>query len=203
MHALGTVKFTSMDQISQEDWDTVIRHHEAHYAQAGALVDEILHLLQRQKGPKLGFKVDRYEHSLQTATRALRGGESEEFVCCALLHDIGDILSPENHSEVSAAILRPYVSADHHWMIQNHVVFTGYFFFHFCNLDRNEHRRFKDHPAYDLTMRFVRDYDCPSFDPDYNTEPLETFVPLVRRLLSKQVDSTWRDTNIRAVAPTG
>jgi predicted HD phosphohydrolase len=196
MQDLGTAKFTSMDQITKEDWDIVIRHHEAHYAEAGVLADEVMHLLQRQKGPKLGFQVDRYDHSLQTATRALRAGESEEFVCCALLHDIGDTLSPENHCEVAAAILRPYVSPEHLWMVQNHVVFTGYYFFHHCGLDRNEHRKLKGHPAYELTMRFVRDYDCPSFDPNYDSEPLETFVPMVRRLFSKQVESTWRDTDL-------
>lgn len=198
MEDLGTVKFTSLDQCTKEEWDLIIRHHEAYYAQKGALADEILRILERQKGPKLGFQVDRFEHSLQTATRALRAGENEEFVCCALLHDIGDTLAPENHCEVSAAILRPYVSADHLWMVQNHVVFTGYYFFHHSGMDRYEHRKLKDHPAYALTMRFVRDYDCPSFDPNYDTEPLATFTPMVRRLFAEPKDSTWRDSHASA-----
>jgi predicted HD phosphohydrolase len=198
MQDLGTVKFTSLDQCTKEEWDLIIRHHEAHYAQHGALADEILRILERQKGPKLGFQVDRFEHSVQTATRALRAGESEEFVCCALLHDIGDTLAPENHCEVSAAILRPYVSADHLWMVENHVVFTGYYFFHYSGMDRYEHRKFKDHPAYGLTMRFVREYDCPSFDPNYDNEPLATFVPMVQRLFARPKDSTWRDSHASA-----
>ncbi|MBL8582536.1 MAG: HD domain-containing protein [Rhizobiaceae bacterium] len=194
----GTVSFTSLDQCTREEWALIIRHHEAHYAREGALADEILHVLARQKGPKLGFRVDRYEHSLQTATRALRAGEDEEFVCCALLHDIGDTLSPENHCEVSAAILRPYVSPEHLWMVENHVVFTGYYFFHHSGMDRHEHRKFKDHPAYALTMRFVRDYDAPSFDPDYDTEPVETFVPMVQRLFAQPKGSTWREADTAA-----
>lgn len=194
MEDQGTVEFTSLDQCTKEEWDLIIRYHEAHYAKEGELANEILHVLQRQKGPKLGFQVDRFEHSLQTATRALRAGESEEFVCCALLHDIGDTLGPENHCEVSAAILRPYVSADHLWMVEHHVVFTGYYFFHFSGLDRFEHRKFKDHPAYEMTMRFVRDYDGPSFDPNYDSEPLETFVPMVRRLFAKPNGSAWRES---------
>ena len=198
MEDLGTVKFTSLDQCTKEEWDLIIRHHEAHYAKEGELANEILTVLQRQKGPKLGFQVDRFEHSLQTATRALRAGESEEFVCCALLHDIGDTLSPENHCEVSAAILKPYVSDDHLWMVQNHVVFTGYYFFHHSGLDRNEHRKFKDHPAYALTMRFVRDYDGPSFDPAYESEPLDTFAPMVKLLFAKPQGSTWRDSETAA-----
>ncbi len=192
---LGTVRFTSLEQCTKEEWDLIIRHHEAHYAQEGALADEILNVLSRQKGPKLGFQVDRYEHSLQTATRALRAGETEEFVCAALLHDIGDTLSPENHCEVAGSILRPYLSPDLVWMVENHVVFTGYYFFHHSGLDRYEHRKFKDHPAYDVTMRFVRNYDAPSFDPAYDTEPIETFVPMVRRLFAEPRNSTWRDAS--------
>jgi predicted HD phosphohydrolase len=198
MQDLGTVKFTSLDQCTKEEWDLIINHHEAHYGRQGALADEILRILERQKGPKLGFQVDRFEHSVQTATRALRAGESEEFVCCALLHDIGDTLAPENHCEVSAAILRPYVSADHLWMVQHHVIFTGYYFFHYSGMDRYEHRKFKDHPAYGMSMRFVREYDCPSFDPNYDTEPLATFVPMVQRLFARPKDSTWRASHASA-----
>lgn len=205
MQDLGTVSFTSMDRITQSDWDIVIRHHEAHYADGGALIDEVVRLLKRLKGPKLGFQVDRYEHSLQAATRALRAGEDEEYVVCALIHDIGDLLAPENHCEVVAAILKPYVSPENLWMVENHVVFTGYYFFHLCGLDRHEHRKFKDHPAYERTMRFVRDYDCPSFDPEYDTLPLSVFEPMMRRIFIRKPDSAWRDAHgegaARLVAP--
>ncbi|MFO1061412.1 MAG: HD domain-containing protein [Dongiaceae bacterium] len=192
MTDLGTASFTSMDGITQEDWDIIIRHHDAHYA-GGALVAEVLDLLERLKGPKLGFQVDRYEHSLQSATRALRAGEDEEVVVCALLHDVGDLLAPENHCEVATAMLRPYVSPENLWMVEKHVVFTGYYFFHLCGLDRDEHRKLKGHPAYERTMRFVRDYDCPSFDPAYDTLPLSVFEPMVRRLFARRPRSAWRE----------
>ena len=35
--------------------------------------------------------------------RAYRGGEDDEYVVCALLHDIGDILGPYNHADIAAA----------------------------------------------------------------------------------------------------
>ena len=38
-----------------------------------------------------GFQVDRLTHSLQTATRAYRDGRDDEYVVCALLHDMGGV----------------------------------------------------------------------------------------------------------------
>ena len=56
-------------------------------------------------GDNGGFSVDRMEHSLQTATRAYRANKSDEYVVCALLHDIGDTLGTYNHPDIAVAIL--------------------------------------------------------------------------------------------------
>ena len=189
----SVANFRSMDQVTAEDWDIIVRQHEAHHAKH--LVDEVLGLLKRLKGPKLGFPVDRYEHSLQTATRAMRDDADEETVVCALLHDIGDGIALENHCEITAGILRPYVSPENLWMIENHVVFSGYHFAHFVGRDRNAYLKLKDHPAYEQTLRFVRDWDGPAFDPDYDSLPLETFEPMVRRLFARQPRSAWREVD--------
>ena len=77
-----------------------------------------------------GYQVTRLEHWLQAATRAHRAGEDEETVVCVLLHDIGDNLAPANHSEVAAAVLRPYVSERNYWIVKHHGVFQGYYYFH-------------------------------------------------------------------------
>ncbi|MGL1503038.1 HD domain-containing protein, partial [Vibrio parahaemolyticus] len=71
----------------------------------------------------------RLEHSVQTATRAHRAGMDEEYVVCALLHDIGDTLGSANHADIGAAILKPFVSEKNHWMLENHGIFQGYYFF--------------------------------------------------------------------------
>lgn len=187
----GTVSFTRMDDITQQDWDIIVHHHEAHYATH--LADDVLDMLARLKGPKLGFLVDRYEHSLQTATRALRDGADEEMAVVALLHDIGDLIAPENHCDIAAGVLRPYVSDENHWLLKHHVHFTGYYFFQFVGMDRMLHRRFASHPAYQATKHFVEAYDCPSFDPAYDTLPLATFEPMVRRLFARTPRSQWRE----------
>jgi len=134
----------------------------------------------------MGYQVDRYEHSLQTATRAFRDGVDEETVVCALLHDIGDTLAPENHSQLAAAVLRPYISADNHWLIAQHGVFQGYYYFHHVGLDRNERDKFRGHPMFERTAAFCQNWDQPSFDPDYDTMPFAAFEPMVRRLFARK-----------------
>src|SRR5207248_11802337 len=67
--------------------------------------DRVLSHLALLGGDSGGFAVDRLTHSLQTATRAYRAGRDDEYVVCALLHDIGDTLAPANHPEIAASIL--------------------------------------------------------------------------------------------------
>ena len=113
---MDTVSFTRMDQGTAEDYALVGEQIEAHTR--ATLADNVLGTLKMMRGPKLGYKVDRYEHSLQTATRALRDGADEETVVVALLHDIGDVLAPDNHSQYAASVLRPYVSEENHWILK-------------------------------------------------------------------------------------
>jgi predicted HD phosphohydrolase len=187
----GTVAFTCMADITQRDWDIIVRHHEAHYAEHLPL--DLLAMIERLKGPTLGFRVDRYEHSLQTASRALRDGADEETVVVALVHDIGDLIAPENHCDIAAGVMKPYVSDENHWLLKHHVYFTGYYFFPFCGMDRDLHKRFVGHPAYAKTKHFVEAWDGPSFDPGYDTLPLDVFEPMLRRVLARPPRSQWRE----------
>ncbi len=157
-------------------WNT---HNEAH------LADGVLALLKAMRGPKLGYKIDRYEHSLQSATRAQADGADEETVVCALLHDIGDSIAPENHSAVAAAILRPYVSEKNHWIVAHHGVFQGYYFFHHTGRDRDSRERYRGHPHFEACAAFCENWDQNCFDPDYETAPLSVFEPAVRRLFAR------------------
>ena len=149
-------------------------------------VDRILtHLkeLDETRAEARGFnKVTRLEHCLQTGTLAHQAGEDEEYVVCALLHDIGDTLGPANHADVAAVLLEPYVSEANHWMVKHHAIFQGYYFFHYLGLDRNLRDQFKDHPHYERTLEFIEKYDAPAFDPDAETYPLEHFEPLIRKV---------------------
>ena len=137
-------------------------------------------------GDKIGYKVDRYQHSLQTATRAFRDSQDEETVVCALLHDIGDTLAPENHAQLCAAVLRPYISEDNYWLVQHHAIFQGYYYYHHIGLDRDVRERYRGHPMFQRTADFCEKYDQNSFDPDYDTMPLEAFEPMLHRLFSRK-----------------
>ena len=158
---------------------------------AKALPDRMFEHLKALGGDYGGYAVDRYTHSLQTATRALRDGRDEEYVVCALLHDIGDLLGPFNHAEIAAAMLKPFVSEKNHWMLEHHGIFQGYYFFHYLGLDRNMRDGFAEHPFYAYTLEFCEKYDQNSFDPEYDTLPLESFEPMVRELLAKPKKSIY------------
>lgn len=174
--------YTRMDEGTVEDY--ALQHELARPFIAGT-GERVLAYLEGLGGGLPGFKVDRFEHSLQTATRALRAGECEEFVVAALVHDIGDVLAPDNHSELGAAVLKPYVARHTHWMVLQHGVFQGYYYFDKIGLDRHARDRHRGHPAFAMTERFCRDYDQMSFDPDYDTLPLERFTPIVERIFAR------------------
>jgi predicted HD phosphohydrolase len=131
-----------------------------------------------------GFAVDRLTHSLQTAHRAERAGRSDQYVLCALLHDIGDTLGPYDHASIAAAIVKPFVPAELHWMVAHHAEFQGYYFFHHLDGDRNVREQYRGLPEFDLTAEFCAEFDQNSFDPAYPTPPLDHFAPLVAQLMS-------------------
>lgn len=150
------------------------------------LADRVLSALDLLKNSYPGETVNRYVHSLQTATRAHRDGRDEEFVVAALLHDLGDMLASQNHSEYAASILKPYVRPHTYWMIRQHGLFQGYYYFHHFGVDRNAREKYRGHPAYQLCLDFCAKYDQMAFDPDYDTLPIEAFAPMVRRLFARE-----------------
>ena len=173
--------FSSMQDSTAEDWQTI----SAEFAVFNnALPDRVLAHLRLLQGDFGGFPVDRYTHSLQTATRALRDGEDDEYVVCALLHDIGDTLASNNHPDIAAAILKPFISERNLWMIEHHGMFQGYYFFHHLGLDRNLRERHLGHPYFEHTAKFCELYDGPAFDAKAETLPLEVFEPMLRKLMS-------------------
>jgi predicted HD phosphohydrolase len=166
---------------------------------------------------ELGFPVDLYTHSLQSATRAHRDGAGDETIVCALLHDIGEMLCPSNHGDVAAAILRPYISRKMHWVLANHEVFQGYYYFGKVGLDKNCREHLRDaggsgsgvpnavgapEGAYELCIEFCEKYDMNSFDPDYSNMELSEFQPMLLNVFSQP---PWWDQpeNLKSGAVTG
>ncbi|MBX3482119.1 HD domain-containing protein [Phenylobacterium sp.] len=187
--ALDRAVFTAMTEGTFEDWAAIGRASMAH---RGEHVDRIVAHLNLLSGDHGGFAVDRLEHSLQTATRAHRAGKDEEYVVCALLHDIGDILLPANHAELGATILEPYVSEENHWILKHHGIFQGYYFFHHIGLDRDMREQHRGHPAFEACAQFCHLYDQNSFEPGYDTMPLDAFTPMMRRVMETPKRSIYK-----------
>ena len=97
-------QFHSMEHCTKDDWRIINRAMKPFIAE---LPDRVLAHLRMLHGDCGGFAVDRLDHCLQTATRAYKDGRDEEYVVCALLHDLGDLLGPRNHADIAAAILKP------------------------------------------------------------------------------------------------
>ena len=178
-----------MERSTSDDW-AIISSHFPEFT--SGLADRVLAHLQLLGGDYAGFAVDRLTHCLQTATRAHRAGEDEEYVVCALLHDIGDTLGSWNHADVAAAIVKPFVSTENHWLVEKHAIFQGYYFFHHVGLDRDMREQFRGHPSFERTALFCEKYDNPAFDARMDYMPLEAFEPMVHRVLAKPKQTIYK-----------
>lgn len=185
---LGQAEFGSFAESTKEDWEKIVAASKVFNRNH---VDRVLDHLRMLEGDCGGFPVSRLEHSLQTATLAHRAGKDEEYVVCALMHDIGDTLGCFNHPDIAAAILKPFVSEANHWMVEKHGLFQGYYFFHHIGLDRDVREQFRGHPHFEYTAQFCHLFDQPAFKKDFDTMPLEAFEPMVRRVMSVPKNSIY------------
>jgi predicted HD phosphohydrolase len=176
------VSFTQMADGTRQDYELLAAADER-FCQA--LPDRLLAAVEELQFSFSGYQVTRYEHSLQSATRALRDGRDEEYVVMAVLHDIGDSLAPHTHSEMTGAILRPFVRPELVWICAHHGAFQLYYYGHHYDMDRNVRDRWAGHEHYSATVEFCERYDQNCFDPGYDSEPLSTFEPIVRRVCSE------------------
>lgn len=149
-----------------------------------ALAERALDLLTSMdsESTRFGFRVNAYEHALQTATLAHRDGRDEAYVVMALFHDVGEAVWPANHGEIAAAMLRPYVSEELYFILKYHDLFQGYHYAHHFDLDRHARRRLQGSPFYQACADFTDLYDARAFDETYASLPLSFFEPMVSRL---------------------
>lgn len=183
--SLKTVSFVHMEDMTAEDATILTDHYQAHDSEDTAT--QVLRLLHELKGPTFGYQIDRFRHSLQCATRALRNGEPDEMVVAALLHDVGETISTWNHSAVAAEILKPYVEERTYWIVRHHGLFQGHYYFHLEGGDRNARDIHRDHEWFDDCVTFCSEYDQNCFDPDYDELSVEEFEPLVAEFFSNEL----------------
>lgn len=176
------VSFRRMDEGTAEDYALLdkLEHQFVH-----SLPDRLMAALQGLQSSLAGYQLDRLQHSLQSATRAEADGADIELVVAALIHDLGDDLAPLNHSQLAAAIIRPYVREEVTWIIEHHGIFQIYYYGDVAGLNKDERERYRGHKWFDSCERFCRDWDQMAFDPDYDTQPLVHFEPILREVFSR------------------
>jgi predicted HD phosphohydrolase len=177
---MASERITRLDTATAEEW--ALNERVAASVDA-ALPDRILELLRTLDGMDDGFAVDQLAHALQTATRAERAGADDELVVGALVHDLGKVFGDENHDRVSAEILRPYVRDEVYRVVRHHQDFTARYIAPILGGDPARRDRWRAEEWFGLAERFADEWDQTSFDPGYETEPLEHFEPALRRVV--------------------
>ncbi|MGB0607367.1 MAG: HD domain-containing protein [Paracoccaceae bacterium] len=179
---MDQVKFTQMKDGDKEDYD-FLTAHETEYTKGTA--DRLLKALVDLDESLSGYQVTRLGHSVQSATRAWRDGADDDWVVSALLHDIGDIYAPYNHDEYAATILRPFVREQCTWVVEKHGDFQMIYYGH--HVGGNPHKRdaYKGHPYFEDCAAFCERWDQASFDPNYDSKPIEFFTDMVRSVFAR------------------
>ena len=179
-----TVKFVEMKDGDKEDY-LLLQELEKPYLKMTP--NRIIEELKRQGDVSLeGYKITRLEHGLQSGTRALRDGADLDWIIGALLHDIGDGLAPQNHDRMSAEVVRPYVREEVSWVVEHHGIFQMIYYAHHYGWDKNARDRFKDNIYFKSCSDFCERWDQSCFDPNYNSEPLDTFEPIIKEVFSRK-----------------
>lgn len=178
------MSFTRMDQSSADEWRAIGKEVAVRQARMPQQITAMLLQLAEQTD---GFTIDQLQHGLQTATRAERAGASEELIVAALCHDIGKVISVANHPAIAAEIMRPYVSETTYHIIRTHQDFQGRHYYALMGKDANARQQYVNEPWYALAEQFTDEWDQTSFDPAYDTLPLEHFAPLLERVFSKSL----------------
>jgi len=179
---MESVSFTQMRDGTREDYQFL---HGLERRYIAALPDRLLADLRRLDDGLGGYQITRYEHSLQSATRAEADGADIDWIVAALFHDIGDVLAPENHSQLAAAILRPYVREEVTWVVNMHGLFQQQYYGHHLGVDPDAREAYRDHPWFDSCERFCERWDQAAFDPAYVSRPLEHFAPMVHEVFTR------------------
>ena len=181
---MKTVSFTQMKDGTREEYQLLDALEQDYRARTA---DRVLRELESQAQESLsGYQINRLEHALQSATRALRDGADDDWIVAALLHDLGDGLAPQNHGRFAAEVLRPFLREEVTWVVEHHATFQMVYYAHHLGWDPKAREQHAGHPCYQSCVDFCERWDESSFDPDYPNEPLERFAPIVRGVFGRK-----------------
>jgi predicted HD phosphohydrolase len=176
------MSFTRMDEGQIQEWMAIGQEVAKRQARMPQIIKSMLSQLEEQTD---GFNINQLQHGLQTATRAERDGASEEMIVAALCHDIGKVISIDNHPAIAAEILKPYVSRETYDIVRTHQDFQGRHYYALMGKDPNARSRYENEAWYAKAVQFTDEWDQTSFDDQYDTLPLTHFEPLIDRIFAQ------------------
>ena len=180
---MENVKFTQMKDGDKADYDFLTEHEIEH---TKVTADRLLKALVELDEGLSGYKITRLGHSLQSATRAWNAGADIDWVVSALLHDIGDIFAPYNHDEYAATILKPFVREQCRWVVEKHGDFQLVYYGEHVGANPNKRDAYAGHEFFNDCAEFCENWDQSSFDPAYETKPIEFFAPMVQQVFARE-----------------
>lgn len=147
----------------------------------------LLQMLEETAATNSGFPVNDRDHAIQTATRARRAGADDEMVVAALFHDSAKSVDAYLHGQLIASMLAPHVRPEVVWMLRQHQDYTA------TEID-NGHNPFSRlvyrvrSSRHEMATTFVDEWDLAARDPEYDTDPLESFYPEIDRVLAQRYE---------------
>lgn len=171
--------FTRMQDGTLEEWQIIAAAHYKHFKHTA---DTYIDLLKSLEQHTLGFACDQLQHALMAGTLARRAGASNEHIVIALCHDIGKSINVPNHGAIAAEMMKPYISEDSYHVIYNHQAFQGEYYYQYLGAPTDLRLQWKDESWYPLACKLVDEWDAPAFDPDFEVDSLESFIPLMREV---------------------
>lgn len=182
--AWSFVARADLDSITAEEW-AVLDRQRARFVAATQAERALGWLRAMAASPSFGYEINIFRHCLQTATRMLRDGLAEETVVVGLLHDCAFEAAPATHGVIAAALLGPHCSEADGWMLAHHQIFQDFHCHHHPGLDPGARERWRGHPHFEWTARFVARYDQTTISAAGEALPLAAFEPMVARFFAR------------------
>lgn len=170
-------RFTRMDESNQFDWLVIALASSGLHRKNAPKA--IINLLQQNSRFCFAFPVNMMEHSLQTATRAVLANAGDDLILAALLHDMAIPISYPGHAQISAAIIRPYVSDAAYKAVLHHEEFALAHYGNAVGEPTDMRYAYQAEDWFETAVTLVDEWIQVSYDPGFSSYPLEEFIPLI------------------------
>tara|TARA_A200000113_G_scaffold198348_1_gene190416 strand:- start:332 stop:607 length:276 start_codon:yes stop_codon:yes gene_type:complete len=88
-----------------------------------------------------------------------RNGADIELIFAALIHDVGNALAPENHSQVFTTIIQPFSLDEVTWILQMHGLFQMYYYVDKLSLEKDGRDIYREHNLFNATVKFCQKWN--------------------------------------------